>query len=76
MPPSERDRQYMQRIGRYKAESHEQASQEHRALPLEERLLRSWLLFMAGRDSASLDPRDDDPARSYAIARAKGLCGE
>lgn len=71
--PKASDREYMRRIGEYKEESHREATERHLALPLEERLVRSWNLYLAGRAEASLDRRDDDPTRFYDRARALGL---
>jgi hypothetical protein len=72
MPVSERDREQFRRIGEHKEESHRQAEERHRALPLAERLARSWALYLAFRSEAS-ERRDDDPSRFYLRARQLGL---
>jgi len=72
MGVSERDRAHMQRIGAYKAESHAEAQARHLALPLSERLRRSWALSEGHRDTLHPD-RDDDPTPFYDRARALGL---
>jgi hypothetical protein len=68
---SERDRAYLERLGRYKAASHADAQARHLALSLAERLQRSWRLYETHR--AALPPRDDDPSPLYERARALGL---
>jgi len=73
MSVSDRDREYMRRIGAYKAESHRDAQARHLALPIADRLERSWQLYLEGREHAALDRRDDDPSRFYAKARERGL---
>jgi hypothetical protein len=73
MPVSERELQYMRRIGAVKADSHVDALLSHRALPFEERLRRSWMLFTSRRAVANLDGRHDDPSPFYALARRLGL---
>lgn len=70
---SDREREYMRRIGEYKEASHREAQERHLALPIEERLKRSWALYLAGRSTASLDRRDDDPSPFYERAKALGL---
>jgi hypothetical protein len=70
---SDREREYMRRIGEYKEASHRDATERHLALPIEERLARSWDLYLAGRAEASPDLRDDDPTPFYDRARALGL---
>jgi hypothetical protein len=63
----------MRRIAAYKAESHAEATARHRALPLGERLQRSWALYLAGRGEAQPADRDDDPTPFYERARRLGL---
>jgi hypothetical protein len=75
MPVSERDRSVFRKLGEAKERSHREALEEHRALPLEERLARSWALYLRYRDSARSE-RDDDPSPFYARARALGLCDD
>lgn len=72
MPVSNRDREFMKRIGAYKAASHSEAESTHRASALAERLRRSWALYMASRSSRRVAD-DDDPSPFYARARARGL---
>ena len=74
MPVSERERAFMARMAGYKAESHAEAHARHLALPLEERLQRSWELYLAGRAGGVIRERDDDPSPFYERARALGLC--
>ncbi len=71
MPVSSRDRAYMERIGAYESQAHADAQAEHLALPLAERLARSWALYESHR--SSLRRRDDDPTPFYARARSLGL---
>ena len=73
MTASEREREHMRRIGELKEASHREAQERHLALSIDERLERSWALYLAGRDDASLDRRDDDPSPFYERARALGL---
>jgi hypothetical protein len=63
----------MRRLGVYKETSHAEAAARHRALPLAERLARSWALFVAGRLQVVDDRSDDDPTRFYDLARRRGL---
>jgi hypothetical protein len=72
MGVSERDRAYMERLGAYKAASHADAFARHRALPLDERLRRSWALYEAHLETPA-SVRDDDPTPFYERARALGL---
>jgi hypothetical protein len=74
MPVSDRDREFMERIGAYKAASHADTVSSHRASSIAERLRRSWALYMATRSSKrAADSEDDDPSPFYARARARGL---
>ncbi len=72
MRVTERDRAYMQRIGTYKDASHGEAQARHLALPLSERLRRSWALFEACRQELN-QPAAADPTPVYDRARALGL---
>jgi hypothetical protein len=72
MTVSQRDLAYMRRIGDAKVKSHAEAAAAHRALPLAERLRRSWTLYLECR-STIRDDRDDDPRPFYERARALGL---
>ena len=71
MAVSQREQEFIRRIGTYKGDSHAAAAAEHRALPLEERLQRSWQLYLSSRDYAA--NVDDDPSPFYDRARALGL---
>lgn len=74
MGVSEHDRAFMARVASYKAESHAEAQARHLALPLDERLQRSWELYLAGRAAAAIREHGDDPSPFYERARALGLC--
>lgn len=67
------DRQFMERIGRYKAVTHADAATRHLALPLAERLERSWNLYLTYRTSTTRRPRTDNPNAFYERARTLGL---
>lgn len=71
MSVTQRERDYMRRIGEIKAARHEAARAEHLALPGAERLARSWNLYVAYR--GSLPPHDEGPVEFYERARALGL---
>ena len=74
MPVPERDREFMRRVGAAKAASHAEVAARHRALPIVERLRRSWALYLAGRSSSMPQARaDDDPTPFYDRARTLGL---
>lgn len=74
MAVSDRDRDLMRRIGEYKAASHAEAQRAHLALPLAERLRRSWALYERYRSTLPQgDDRDQDPTPFYDRARALGL---
>jgi hypothetical protein len=74
MSVSEKDREYMRRIGVYKDLSHREAQAAHLALSLDERLRRSWRLYLRYRHRVRRDDPQDDPAQFYARARQLGLC--
>jgi hypothetical protein len=74
MAASDRDREHMRRLGEAKAASHAEAAARHRALPLEERLRRSWALYLSRRAALRASERDDDPSPFYARARRLGMC--
>jgi hypothetical protein len=74
MAVSERDREHMRRVGSYKALSHSEAQAEHLALPLDERLRRSWRLYELYRHRLRNDDAADDAAQFYARARQLGCC--
>lgn len=73
MAVSESDRDYMRRLAAFKEESHREAQARHLALPIEERLRRSWKLYLRFRSSVARSALDDDPTPFYDRARALGL---
>lgn len=73
MSVSQRDREYMARIGALKLESSAEALAEHRAQSIDERLRRSWALYLATSASVDLARRQDDPTAFYRLARELGL---
>jgi len=82
MTESEREREYLSRIGRLKAASHADALAAHLRLSLDERLQRSWELYERFRDARPDDTRPDEgraretPRAFYDRARALGLYRE
>ena len=72
MGVTERDRATMRRIGAAKAASHAEAEAAHLALSIEERLRRSWMLYVRGGGSSSRVD-EDDPSPFYERARARNL---
>ena len=68
---SGRDREHFRRLGAIKAASHAEAQAAHLALPLAERLRRSWARYLAHR--AAFAGRQDDPSPFYDRARELGL---
>jgi hypothetical protein len=73
MTVSGSDRRFMERIGRYKAASHVSATARHLALPVAERLQRSWDLYRSYRSASTTRNRRDDPSPFYERARRLGL---
>lgn len=73
MTVSDKDREYMRRIGAYKELSHREAQAEHLALSLDERFRRSWRLYERYRDRVRRDDPQDDPTAFYRRARELGL---
>jgi hypothetical protein len=71
MPVTDRERDYLRRIGEIKAALPEDERAARLALPVAERIARSWALYLAYRES--LPPRDDNPFSLYERARALGL---
>lgn len=71
MAATQRERDYMRRIGDVKVAQHRAERDAHLALPVAERLARSWRLYLAYRDE--LPAHDDDPCGLYERARALGL---
>lgn len=72
MTVSERDRKHFRRLGAIKAQSHADAGAKHRALPMNERLAKSWALYEAHRGEVR-EHRHDDPSPFYERARELGL---
>ena len=70
MAVSPDDREFMQRVGAFKAESHAGALAKHRALSLAERVARGLELSLGAAGRAD---RPDDPSPFYARARELGL---
>jgi len=70
---TDEDRAYMARIGACKEASHAEAQARHLALPISERLRRSWALFALHGSSLRREPDDHWPAELYARVRALGL---
>jgi hypothetical protein len=70
---SDKDREYMRRIGAYKELSHREAQAEHLALSLDERFRRSWRLYERYRGRVRRDDPQDDPTAFYRRARELGL---
>ena len=73
MTASDSDREYMRRIGVYKALSHRETQAEHLALPLDERFRRSWRLYQRYRHRLRQYDRQDEPTPFYERARELGL---
>lgn len=72
MTVSDKDREYMRRLGVYKELSHREAQAEHLSLSLDERLRRSWRLYQRYRHLVRRDDQDD-PTPFYDRARELGL---
>lgn len=72
MPVSKRDREVFRTLAEAKADAHGDALAAHLGLPLEERLERSWALYLRYRDPDAPE-RDDDPTPFYDRARALGM---
>ena len=68
---SQGDRDYLRRLGEYKAEQHGAALAAHLALSPTERLARSVALMRRWWSAAR--PRQDDPTPFYDRARRLGL---
>ena len=74
MAASERERRYFAHLGELKASSHAQAANDHLALPLAQRLSRSWALYETFRQLPDTTQRGDEgPLAFYERARALGL---
>jgi hypothetical protein len=70
---SDKDREYMRRIGAYKEASHREAQQHHLSLSLDERLERSWELYVRYHDAARCVDNDEGVMTFYDRARRLGL---
>ncbi|HML97419.1 MAG TPA: hypothetical protein PKD75_02995 [Tepidiformaceae bacterium] len=72
---SERDREYMRRLGRYVEEANEATRKEWLALSGAERIAKSEQLARPYRTSERVDAAaaEDDPAPLYERARRLGL---
>jgi primosomal protein N'' len=68
---SDRDRDYLRRLGALKAQSHHDATTAHLARSLAERLAASVALML--RHLPTTRPRVDDPSPFYERARRLGL---
>ena len=73
MTASDKDREYVRRIGVYKELSHREAQAEHLAVSLDERFRRSWRLYQRYRHRVRRDDPKDDPTPFYDRARELGL---
>lgn len=73
MTASDRDREYMRRLGAYKELSHREAQALHLAASLDERFRRSWRLHRRYRRRAGRDDTKDDPSPFYERARELDL---
>jgi hypothetical protein len=73
MRVSERDREYMRRLGEAEAEAHAERLAEHLALDVAERLRRSMALARRFWRTANVASRHDDPTAFYDRARRLGL---
>ena len=73
MRVSDRDREYMRRLGEAEAEAHAERRAEHLALDLDERLRRSMALMEQFWRRANHEARHDDPIPFYDRARRLGL---
>ena len=74
MAVSQRERSFFAHLGELKASSHAQAVVDHLALPLAQRLMRSWALYESFRQPPEMTQRGDEgPLAFYERARALGL---
>ncbi len=73
MTVSERDFDYMRRLGRFQEEGRKKRAAYHASLSLEERLARSLELSRAFLSRARVEARHDDPTPSYDRARKLGF---
>jgi hypothetical protein len=73
---SDRERDYMRRLGEFQAQGHAEGTAAHLALRPAERLARSFALmrrFMVSAAARRRDPAPDDPTPLYDRARRLGL---
>ncbi|MBE0608365.1 MAG: hypothetical protein IH609_03225 [Dehalococcoidia bacterium] len=70
---SERDREYMRRLGRYVEEANEAARKEWLALPGAERIAKSEAFSRRARGYAHSKTEPDDLGLIYSRARQLGL---
>jgi hypothetical protein len=73
MAVSQKARDFFARVGEFKASSHALAASEHLALPLADRLSRSWALFERFQQREDASHRDAGPVAFYERARALGF---
>ena len=74
MAVSRRDRSFFARIGELKASSHAQAAVDHLAMPLTQRLMKSWALYETFRQTqGKKESEDEGPLAFYERARDLGL---
>ena len=70
---SEKDREYMRRLGRWKAEVNAEDLRAHLALPPHERLRRSELLYRGSKGWANRTYKEREPRSIYDLAKELGL---
>jgi hypothetical protein len=73
MTVSERDIEYMQRLGRFQEEGRRERMSRHASLSPEERLSRSLEMSQAYLGQARVKFPNDDPTPFYDRARQLGL---
>lgn len=73
MRVTQRDREYMRRLGEAEAEAHSERLAAHLTLELPERLRRSMALTRQFWQTANRAARYDDPTPLYDRARRLGL---
>ena len=73
MALTDRDRDYMRRLGEFEAEGHAAALRDHLSLSIDERLRRSLLLYRQFIGHVHTGLRDDDPSQFYDHARRLAL---
>jgi hypothetical protein len=73
MAISKRDRSHFAALGEFKASSHARLLAEHLALPLAERLEKSWALFETFADARRHDREASGAIAFYDRARVLNL---